>query len=302
MMKIFRWLVISIFAFPSLLISYERTFDVCAIFKNEARFLSEWIDYHRLVGVECFWLYNNNSEDNYLEVLDPYIKDGIVHLKEWPSEMQENDWSQHSFVMQTGAYIDCIQAVRGKTKWVALIDIDEFIVPVSSDSVVEILESDFDGVSGLCINWILFGTSHVPEIKSDELMIETLILRAPFNHPKNLLYKSIVFPEHVKDCVNPHYCLYQDDYWHVDTNKNKVDHFMFPELRVEKIKLHHYWSKDIKFFLEEKIPRYIRWGTPRDNIDIMIQENNRLNSEEDFEMQRFIPRLKKERINNFVVG
>ena len=34
---------------------------VCAIFKNEAPYLKEWIEFNHLVGVEHFYLYNNNS-------------------------------------------------------------------------------------------------------------------------------------------------------------------------------------------------------------------------------------------------
>lgn len=48
--------------------------SVCAIFKNEAPYLKEWIEFNRIVGVEHFYLYNNNSEDNYEEIIAPYIK------------------------------------------------------------------------------------------------------------------------------------------------------------------------------------------------------------------------------------
>ena len=36
----------------------------------------EWVEFHRLVGVERFFLYNNFSEDNHMEVLAPYIEEG----------------------------------------------------------------------------------------------------------------------------------------------------------------------------------------------------------------------------------
>ncbi|MBR7025230.1 MAG: glycosyltransferase family 2 protein, partial [Selenomonadaceae bacterium] len=42
---------------------------VVAIFKNEGHYLKEWLDYHLFAGVEHFYLYNNNSTDNYEEVL-----------------------------------------------------------------------------------------------------------------------------------------------------------------------------------------------------------------------------------------
>ena len=37
----------------------KYTVAVCAIFKNESVFLKEWLEYHLLIGVEHFYLYNN---------------------------------------------------------------------------------------------------------------------------------------------------------------------------------------------------------------------------------------------------
>ena len=57
--------------------------SICGIFKNEGKYLREWIEFHKIVGVEHFYLYNNNSEDNFREILEPYIEDGLVTLVEW---------------------------------------------------------------------------------------------------------------------------------------------------------------------------------------------------------------------------
>ena len=40
--------------------------SLCLIFKNEAPFLKEWLDYHLTVGVDHFYLYNNNSDDDFM--------------------------------------------------------------------------------------------------------------------------------------------------------------------------------------------------------------------------------------------
>lgn len=37
--------------------------SIGAIFKDEAPYLAEWIEFHRLVGVEHFFLYDNLSTD-----------------------------------------------------------------------------------------------------------------------------------------------------------------------------------------------------------------------------------------------
>ena len=47
--------------------------SIAAIYRDEGPYLREWIEFHRLVGVERFFLYNNRSTDDHLEVLAPYI-------------------------------------------------------------------------------------------------------------------------------------------------------------------------------------------------------------------------------------
>ena len=47
--------------------------SICAIYRDEAPYLAEWIEFHRLVGVERFFLYDHMSQDHHLEVLAPYL-------------------------------------------------------------------------------------------------------------------------------------------------------------------------------------------------------------------------------------
>ena len=51
---------------------------VVAILKNEGHYLKEWLDYHLLAGVDHFYLYDNDSSDNYDEIIAPYVKAGLV--------------------------------------------------------------------------------------------------------------------------------------------------------------------------------------------------------------------------------
>ena len=60
---------------------------VVAIFKEEGRYLKEWLDYHLLAGVEHFYLYNNDSSDDYAEVLAPYVEKNLVTLTDWPGKL-----------------------------------------------------------------------------------------------------------------------------------------------------------------------------------------------------------------------
>ena len=94
--------------------TYKYEVSLCLIFKNEARVLKEWIEYHLLIGVDHFYLYNNFSDDNYLSVLSPYIERDIVTLIDWPIEFG-----------QMSAYNDCYQKTKQETHWLGYIDADE---------------------------------------------------------------------------------------------------------------------------------------------------------------------------------
>ena len=53
-------------------------FAICAIVKNEGRYLEEWIDYHLGIGVQKFFIYDNESTDSTKDILQRYERQGIV--------------------------------------------------------------------------------------------------------------------------------------------------------------------------------------------------------------------------------
>lgn len=64
---------------------------ICAIFKNEAPWLKEWLVYHRtILKVDRFYLYNNQSTDHYKEILQPFIEEGLVELVQWGSGLERS--------------------------------------------------------------------------------------------------------------------------------------------------------------------------------------------------------------------
>lgn len=128
----------------------EKKFKVCicAIFKDESEILKEWIEYHLIVGIEHFYLYNNNSSDGFREILEPYIKTGIVTLVEWPK--------RHA---QMEAYEDCIRKYANETKWLGFIDLDEFVVPLESTTVYDFLRKYDKRAGSILIYWRVFGSS-----------------------------------------------------------------------------------------------------------------------------------------------
>lgn len=191
--------------FPLSLFSYSYKLVVGAQFKNEAPWLKEWIEFHRLIGVEHFYLYNNDSSDNFEEVLKPYIEAGIVDLIPWHSH--SSPWIDPGkedprwVGFQLTAYKDCMQRTLGKAKWVAIIDIDEFLVPTEGiDSFQALLDGTTDRVGSLVFYWRCFGTSEIWDVPKGTLMVEKLVRRSEDDFPSNQIVKSIHRPEAVEYC------------------------------------------------------------------------------------------------------
>ena len=259
---------------------------ICAIFKNEAPYLEEWIEYHKLVGVEHFYLYNNGSEDNFLDVLKPYIEAKEVTLVQWPNRSSnENTNVTWAWVMSTqvAAYEHAFSETKGKVKWIAAIDIDEFIVPAKEDTILKVLnkyEGEFPGVE---VFWDMFGTAHQDMIPPNRLLIELLQRKSREDFGWHKVTKSILKPELYKGFSRPpHTCLYKG-------GKRS------PSLSKEEIVINHYSNRCNSYFFVNKVKNKesmdnVKWS--QEETALMLSLGN---DEEDKRLliQRFVPPLKK---------
>lgn len=134
--------------------------SICAIFKNEAPYLDEWLSFHMLVGVEHFYLYNNNSEDDYESVIKKYVDAGVVTVINWVQNHKQME-----------AYLDCVERFRHESKWIGFIDIDEFVIPKKRNNIYQILK-DFENRGAVKMYWRLYGSSGRMSRESPGLVTE----------------------------------------------------------------------------------------------------------------------------------
>lgn len=227
---------------------YSYRLAICAMFKNEAPWLKEWLAYHhKVLGVEHFYLYNNDSTDDYKDILGPFIDEGIVDLIDWssadPGHALEGPFMDGPWIpMQIGAYNDCLKKrALGKAKWVAMIDIDEFIVPVKGvESFYALLHQAEKNKKGtVALQWRVFGTSGVQNLVEGEFLTEKLTWRSKDDHPWNQLVKSIHRPEAVAFCI-------------VHTADKLNPNFGAKTLKADEARIHHYWARTEEFCSERR--------------------------------------------------
>ena len=218
---------------------------ICAIFKDEAAYLREWVEFHQLMGVERFYLYNNNSSDRYLDALKTYIESGAVVLHEWPR--------QHA---QRQVYEHCLKTHGSETDWLAFIDVDEFLFSPKAKLLPDVL-ADYANHPGIGVNWVMFGSGgHKQKPKGG--VLENFLRRGQLDagltyehlrlpdggfRPENSHIKSIVQPSKVLSCVNPHHMLYVGDAQAVDENGQPITGSFTDKVSVQHLRINHYWSK-----------------------------------------------------------
>lgn len=290
-MKIYKHFILCFVAFLSFtnsLCGYMYDLSILAIFQDEARFLKEWIEFHKIVGVQHFYLINHCSTDNYEEVLAPYIENGEVtlfhateeHPKSW------NDYQAQQYTLLLPVLLD--------SKWVAVLDCDEFLFPVKEFSLRQFLSNyDDPEIASLYVFWQCYGTSFVPEIYPDELMIEKLILRAKEQYIHNKYGKSIIRPDRTFH-ISLHVSL--PLYGHCMTSNKKIydlsnltfESVVSRTVKVSDIRINHYWTKDEKFFNEVKKPRYRKWDAESECTKRYLD----LNRIRDRSIYKYLPQLK----------
>lgn len=212
---------------------------VCAIAKDEGVYFREWLDWHIARGVEKFYIYDNGSTDGTREILQPYIDRGIVEYVEFPGRKK-----------QLAAYDDCLLRHRYHTRWLAFIDIDEFIVPLRHNSIPEFLKP-LEGAPAVEINWLVFGSNG--EIKKTDLpVMERFTRHSLGEHPLNHHVKSIVDPRKIYNMIGCHEAA-RISGKAVDSHGQPVKiSFRDREPRQDIIRINHYAVKSKEEFIEKQ--------------------------------------------------
>jgi hypothetical protein len=202
---------------------------VVAVIKNEAAYLREWLEFHLELGVDHFYLYDNDSSDGFEAVLDPYRRAGVVDLVRWP---------QHP--CQAGAYRDAHWRYRRETRWLAALDLDEFLWSPTGLKLPEVL-ARFGDAAGVVANWRVFGTGgHVS--RPEGLVIENYRLRTVDDDPINRHVKSIVDPRRVRRPSSPHAFEYLDG-GAVGEEGDPVPGRVRERLSADLLRINHYIAK-----------------------------------------------------------
>ena len=208
--------------------------SVLAIFKNETDNLKIWINHYLWQGVEHFYLIDNGSNDNPLQILQEYINKGIVSY--FYKEEKHKQSEHYRWVFDT-------EHLKTKTYWLAVCDMDEFFYGVDHKLTTKLKTLEYFNV--IYANWYMFGSDNLIQHPSD--IRTSIIHRKPDIHINT---KYIFKPASIKNTSM--ICI------HGLVNPGTADVIKtHPKIRIANklIKLNHYPIQSLEFFQKVKMTR-----------------------------------------------
>ncbi len=164
-----------------------------AILKNEEPFLDEWILYHRMLGVDHFFLYDDNPCFPLEKFLLPYRE--FVTVINWYGKEK----TMEGRGSQTKAYTHAVEHFTSGYDWVGFIDGDEFVV-LKEHTTIQSFLKQFKVASAVSLNWLVFG--HNGYYDNPEGLI-TASLTKRMRLPSRQV-KTFVRPEAIESITSPH--------------------------------------------------------------------------------------------------
>jgi len=214
---------------------------ICCIVKDENEYLKEWMEYHLTIGVQHFYIYDNDSKVPVSKALENF------KLQQFATVIKV-----YGKARQVPAYNDCLIRNRNNSQWIAFIDVDEFIVPKSTKGDLRTFLRDFEGYAGLAINWLVFGSSgHIKRTNRSQL--KSFLLRSEQSFHVNRHVKVIVQTKFVKRSVGAHLFQFIEPYFAVNEFGKEIK-TSYSSVSVEKIQINHYYCRSLEEY-QEKVNR-----------------------------------------------
>ncbi|MEM8570663.1 MAG: glycosyltransferase family 92 protein [Pseudomonadota bacterium] len=130
---------------------------IAAILRDEERYVGEWAEFHARAGVSRFLIYDNGSEDDTVGVLRQTL--GVERLTIIPwAQVFWDARMRREIHNQVLAYAHAARNFGALFRWMAFIDVDEFLVPKQANSLPDALAHLADRRS-ISLPWHMFGRS-----------------------------------------------------------------------------------------------------------------------------------------------
>lgn len=210
--------------------SYKYNFVICGVFKNESHILSEWIQHYLNRGVDHIYLVNDNSTDSYEYVLKQFAHKVTVF---------NNDIIYNNVGRQSKIYDKYFHPLLTETKWMTILDLDEFLYSPTNETFTDILNK-YNNIEQIKIDWLHFGSNgHIYQPIS---VISGFTKRAEFS--TNVIYYSY-------KCIFKTSALISFDI-HINNVNGTTIHLNYNDNNIPCLVINHYNIQSYNFYIKVK--------------------------------------------------
>lgn len=262
---------------------FKYELSIVATAKDEGKYIREWVAYYKAICEDKLhiYLYDNDSTDNMKEQVQDYIDEGLISYIPFPGKNKQ-------FVI----YNDAVKRVKEETRYMAVVDIDEFIVPTKEENLTDFLVRTIESkpnAAGVAINWMLYGSSGIKKMQPG-LVIETFLKRSVEAHWGNTHVKTICNPRLVNNYISSHYPLYKSGCWNIAPNGKRQRLWWNKKVDWSIASIHHYFCKsEEEYMIKQR--RGFAHQQGNYNFDWFIRYDT--NDVQDEIMLRYTDRVKK---------
>lgn len=240
---------------------------VVAIAKNESEYIREWVAFHKVIGVQKIYLYDNDSSDDMCAQIHDFITQGYVTLN-----------TIHGTRRQYDAYNNALSKYGKDCRYMIFIDCDEFILPVhKGENITEIISNAFamnKNTGGIVVNWCMYGSSGY-ESKPDGLLTERFVWRAETVGGRgNKCIKSIVRPECVRRYSHPHFPLYHFGFCGFNLQGKAVSGAFNSIEEYVGLRINHYFTKSKEQWIKRRALGTADGAEYRNIEEFLMHDNN----------------------------
>mmetsp|Transcript_23846 Transcript_23846/g.57504 ORF Transcript_23846/g.57504 Transcript_23846/m.57504 type:complete len:376 (-) Transcript_23846:496-1623(-) len=206
---------VKVFAPPS---NSTSNVAICLILKNDTLYLDEWLDFHIALGFSPIYIYDNSPDFELNNTaFDHSGRSWFESRRDIRSHVRLIHFPHAP--AQALAYDRCLKRDAFESTYVALIDVDEFLVLKTFDNVVTFMDEHCNITCGqLSINWQMMGTSG----QQNYSRIPVTKRNVHTNGKRSGTIKVIVRPRYVAEEMHwRHSVMLKWGYW-FDTNGTKI--------------------------------------------------------------------------------
>ena len=224
---------------------------ICAIIKDEQRYLEEWINHHLKLGFDDIYLYEDFNSTSHQDICSRYEH---VFLNSINNFLKTNI---NDYKRQIKTYRYFIKLFKEKYDWVTFIDIDEYINTEDGINLKSILTS-FEQFDGLFIFWKMYNANNLIEPPCDFKIVNNYTTIFESNDPHLCLCKSFVNLK--KDIeLKSHHA--------VERGVNTLKSNSRWDISYDKIWINHYYTKSWSEWLVQIFKRGDLWRGHRRLFD-----------------------------------